>query len=242
MHKAEAPPGCVAFCHGPVSDGIRRSGRKQRSRCPESQCAGSCRRSDLPEVLFHRGLDFRETLRAVGVRVNELGWILAMGLSIRLRRHPALTIRGKFSLVSDEFADTTDREQSRCDERCAPQRGRRGRSGSSDRHVTGHRPPLSFIHSSVGEGTAIQRCTAPNDASLYKNTGPRGTGGSLVPLGLRTRIYDVGRGSGKSAERPNAFSSDSEAYAGLTDGTNRPRRGHLACLSESTWCKRDAVV
>ena len=56
-------------------------------------------------------LGLHETLRTGGVRARELGRIHAMGLSVRSLRDPELTPRGQSSIVSNECAGTTDREQ-----------------------------------------------------------------------------------------------------------------------------------
>ena len=45
------------------------------------------------------------------MRECKLVRIHAMGLAIRLRRDPELTSRGQSSIVSNEFAATTDGEQ-----------------------------------------------------------------------------------------------------------------------------------
>ena len=44
---------------------------------------------------------------------KAIGQIYAMCISIRPLRDPALTIRRRFDLVSNESADTTDREHRR---------------------------------------------------------------------------------------------------------------------------------
>ena len=115
-----------------------------RNRCPKSRRAGPWRCCDLPEVLPHCFLGLRETFLAVRVREREVVRIQAMCLSIRPLRDPALTIRGRFSPVSNKSADTTDGEQCRCDERFSYRIGRRLTSSLSDRCYKRHTPLLSF--------------------------------------------------------------------------------------------------
>ena len=66
-------------------------------------------RHDLgcPDCLHH----LRETPRTVGVSLKTIGRIDAMCLSIGSLRNPALPIRRSSDLVSNEFTETTDREQ-----------------------------------------------------------------------------------------------------------------------------------
>ena len=65
-------------------------------------------RHDLgcPDCLHH----LRETPGTVGVRLKTTGRIDAMGLSIGSLRDPACTIKRKADLISNESAETTDRE------------------------------------------------------------------------------------------------------------------------------------
>ena len=87
--------------------------------------------------------DLCEMLRTVGVSEKEIGRIRAMCLSIRPRRDPALTIRGRYGLDSHESADTTDGEQRRYDERLSHRSGRRLTSGLSKQFYKSHTPPFS---------------------------------------------------------------------------------------------------
>jgi hypothetical protein len=68
----------------------------------------------------------------------------AMYLLIRPRRDPALTIRERSGLVSNEAADTTHREQRRCDEGFSHRIGRRLTSCLSEQILKNHTSPLSF--------------------------------------------------------------------------------------------------
>jgi hypothetical protein len=52
----------------------------------------------------------RETPRTVGVSLKTIGRIDAMCLSIGSLRDPACTIKRRADLISNEFAETTDRE------------------------------------------------------------------------------------------------------------------------------------
>ena len=80
----------------------------------------------------------------LGVSEGGIVWIRAMCLSIRPRRDPALTIRGRYGLDSNESADTTDGEQRRYDERLSHRSGRRLTSGLSKQFYKSQAPPLSF--------------------------------------------------------------------------------------------------
>src|SRR5688572_7940701 len=62
-----------------------------------------------PDCLHH----LRETPGTVGVSLKTTSRIDAMCLSIGSLRNPARTIRRSSDLVSNEFAETTDREQRR---------------------------------------------------------------------------------------------------------------------------------
>jgi len=117
---------------------------------------GSWRRSDLPAVPPQCIHELRETCRAVGVCVWEIGQLHAMGLSIRPRRDPVLTIRGRYGLVSNLSADTTDREQCRCDDRLSHESGRRLISGLSDQSSSSHTAPPSFTRQ-TGTSNAAMR-------------------------------------------------------------------------------------
>ena len=97
----------------------------------------------FPEIPPHCAHDLCETLRTVGVREGGIVQIRAMCLSIRPRRDPALTIRGRYGLVSNEIADTTDGEQRRCDERLSHRSGRRLTSCLSKQFYKSHTPPFS---------------------------------------------------------------------------------------------------
>ena len=143
MHQVGSRPGSATGSPDSMFDGMRRSGQGERSRCLESQRAGSWWRSDLTEVLRHRLLGFRETCLTVGVREREIGRIHAIGRSIRPWRDPTLTIKRRSDLVSNEFADTTDGEHFRCDERLSHQSGRRLTSCLSNQCFKRHTPPLS---------------------------------------------------------------------------------------------------
>jgi hypothetical protein len=81
---------------------------------------------------------FRKTLRTGRVRERKLVRIHAMGLAIRLRRDPELTSRGQSSIVSNEFAATTDGEQRRRDKRFPPSSGRRLANGLYSGFPIGH--------------------------------------------------------------------------------------------------------
>ena len=76
------------------------------------------------------------------MREKRIGGIHAMCLSIGPWRDPALTIRGRSGVVSNETANTTDREQCRCDERLAHRSGRLLTSGLSEQFNKSHALPL----------------------------------------------------------------------------------------------------
>jgi hypothetical protein len=59
-----------------------------------------------PDSMHH----LRETPRTVRVSLKAIGWIDAMGLSIGSLRDPACTIKTTADLISNESAETTDRE------------------------------------------------------------------------------------------------------------------------------------
>ena len=105
---------------------------------------GSLRRCELPEVLPHCFLGLRETILTVRVREREVVRIHPMCLPIRPLRDPALMIGGRFGLVSNESAHTTDGEQCRCDERLSYRNGRRFTCCLNDQCCKRHPPPLSF--------------------------------------------------------------------------------------------------
>ena len=90
-----------------------------------------------PDCLHH----LRETPRTVGVSMKAIGRIYAMCLSIRSLRDPARTIRGSSDLVSNESAETTDREQRRLCYRS----GRRLMSYLREQGFNSHTLPSSFI-------------------------------------------------------------------------------------------------
>ena len=69
---------------------------------------------------MHGVLYLRETLRAVGMREGDIGWVHAMCLAVDHLRDPADIIWGRSGLVPNESAVTTDREQGRCDEPLFP--------------------------------------------------------------------------------------------------------------------------
>jgi len=136
-------------CAGNVpSQGRRIAGDQPSAAVPveftrRNRCAQSWRRSDLPEVLPHRPLGLRETIRTIGVRKRERGWIHAMGLAIHPLRHPALVMRTIPRLVSNKSADATDGEQRRGDEPLSHESGKRLTSGLCTGFFTKHtRPPL----------------------------------------------------------------------------------------------------
>ncbi len=134
---------------------MRRAGRGKGRRSPESRRTGSWRHSDVPEVPPRRFLGLRETFQTVGVREREIGRIHAMCRSIRPRRDPALTIRGRSGLVSNESADTTNGEQHRCDERLSHQSGRGLPSCRSGQIPKSHARHL--LHSPVSHPLVIPR-------------------------------------------------------------------------------------
>jgi hypothetical protein len=144
MHQTKPTSGCAAPSPGSVFDGMRRSGRREKSRGLECRRVGSWRRSNLPEELLHCIRELLETLQTVGVSEREIGRIHAMCRSIRPRRDPALTIRGRFGLVSNESADTTSGEHCRCHERLSHRSGRRLTSFRSEQSFNSHTPPFSF--------------------------------------------------------------------------------------------------
>jgi hypothetical protein len=101
--------------------------------------------SDLPLELplgrLYSIHDLHETLRTVGVSEKAIGQIYAMCISIRPLRDPALTIRRRFDLVSNESTHTTDREQ----RGLSPRSGRRPMSYLSEKGFISHALPPSFI-------------------------------------------------------------------------------------------------
>jgi hypothetical protein len=120
-------PGWAVLSPVLLSDGMDEPELWERCRCPKSRQAASWRRSDIPipEVLPHGLLNFRRTVRTVGMRERELGRIHTVDLAIQPLRNPGLTTRGKSRIVSNECADTTDGEQRRYDERLSCRSGKR---------------------------------------------------------------------------------------------------------------------
>ena len=78
------------------------------------------------------------------MRERELVRIHVMGLAIRLLRDPELTSRGQSSIVSNEFAETTDGEQRGGNECLSPRSGRRVTSGPCDGFFNRH--DTSLLH------------------------------------------------------------------------------------------------
>lgn len=118
--------------------------------------ARSRRRCDLPAVLPLCIHELRETPRTEGVRKTGIGHLHAMGLSIRPRRDPALTIRGRSGLVPNLTAETTDMEQGRSDDRFSHGSVRRLTSGLSDLSFTSHTAPPSFTRQTGASNAAMR--------------------------------------------------------------------------------------
>ena len=170
-------------------------------------------------VLPHSTQDLCEICRTGGVRESDLGWIHAMGRSIRPWRDRALTIRERFSHVSNEPADTIEGEYFRCDARLSHRSGRRLTSCLSDHVPKSHTPPLSC--SMYLRDRAPQHCYVLSPMMhSYKKAQPCGELGnpwfhSDYALGPKTLDGSLRR---NLPESPNAFVPHSR-------GIGRPSMG-----------------